>query len=878
MTEHVLPYNRAIVPQETGYWCGPAATQVVLDSRGIRVAETDLAREIGTHTGGTDHIGLIMPSLHRRLPDAHYTQVPMRNDPPTAGQRDRLWRDIVRSIDAGYGVVVNWVAPPSNYPRGVKGSVSPRYGGGTVYHYVAVMGYDDNPALRAVWVADSGFQPQGYWLAFDQLATLIPPKDYAYADADAVAAPAPAEPGGLDALVQAMQPSGVSRGRIAELLPAVAQALVACDCRTPRRRAMWLAQIGHESSGLYYMEEIASGAAYEGRVDLGNTQPGDGVRFKGRGPIQVTGRHNYTELSAWAHREGLVPTPTYFVDRPDELASDRYGFIGVIWYWTVARPQLNALADAGDLDGATRAINGGLHGLPDRRDRYNRCLALGEQLMTITEGDEFMAALTPEEQREMLFLLRIQASNRWVSRSPLRHLGEGPTETVAGFGLNTDANLHVVLVKSLAEIGDPDALALLREVAGADPARYPDRRADAELAQRILARIDTGGTELDEEAAGRASARLASSVVTQAAASGSHPATPEPVVRAGDDRIAVLTFSGTGAPSGVGPASDVVARADASRVYEVPSPGPHSFGPVPVTPDLNDPKAPSYEESEQIDYEWACQWVRDHPGVRVVLGGYSQGAQSASRVAMEFLTGSLRDEAHRFVGGYTFGNPSRREGAGPGGVAGRGIADESKRMTEVPDTWADYALAGDMYTTASDDTYLTIGYLALTKLQLHDPLELAQAMFQLITSDLFTDALAELLPVGTPGLLDVLGELTGQDGSQYLAGRSPLSGGLLGPLVTGGTGFVGGLLSGIPQLGQAGKILGGLLGGGSGPGGTTNGWVKMGRTVAALTDFLARNPHIRYDDPAFAVFDGQTAVAHAVGHLNAITAAVPATA
>src|SRR3954463_9660008 len=64
--EGVLPYDHSIVPQETGYWCGPAATQVVLNSRGIYVAERDLARSIGTHTGGTDYVGLIEQDLDRR--------------------------------------------------------------------------------------------------------------------------------------------------------------------------------------------------------------------------------------------------------------------------------------------------------------------------------------------------------------------------------------------------------------------------------------------------------------------------------------------------------------------------------------------------------------------------------------------------------------------------------------------------------------------------------------------------------------------------------------------------------------------------------------------------------------------------------------------
>lgn len=174
--EHVLPYDRAIVPQETFYWCGPASTQVVLDGRGIKVSEQILARRIGTHTGGTDYVGLITPILNSYV-EGGYVDRYIENDPATADQKQRLWDDIVGSIDAGYGVVANIVAPASNYPRGVKDSASPAYGGGTVFHYIALMGYDDGPQ-RAVWVADSGFRPYGYWCSFDQMATLIPPKGY----------------------------------------------------------------------------------------------------------------------------------------------------------------------------------------------------------------------------------------------------------------------------------------------------------------------------------------------------------------------------------------------------------------------------------------------------------------------------------------------------------------------------------------------------------------------------------------------------------------------------------------------------------------------------------------------------------------------------
>lgn len=200
-----------------------------------------------------------------------------------------------------------------------------------------------------------------------------------------------------ETLARAMGGS-VSLERYAALLPAFTAAMREAGCTTVERAAMWCAQLGHESGGLQWMEELASGAAYEGRRDLGNVRPGDGQRFKGRGPIQVTGRHNYTALSTWAHSRGLTPSPTFFVDQPAQLASDRYGFLGAVWYWTAARQQLNALADARDINGATRAINGGTNGLDDRTTRYKRCLELGAALLP-EEG--FMSALSAEEQREL---------------------------------------------------------------------------------------------------------------------------------------------------------------------------------------------------------------------------------------------------------------------------------------------------------------------------------------------------------------------------------------------------------------------------------------------------------------------------------------------
>ena len=179
--EKVLDYPRDQVVQDTYYYCGPASSQTVIRAAtGRLVGERDLASQMGTHTGGTNSIYNIKPVLDRHVPDAGWQAVEMPNDPPTNDQKTRLWNDLTRSIDGGYGVVANIVAPPSNYPRAsYKSDTNLAYGGGVVYHYVAVMGYaQDDKGQRHVWLADSGFRPYGSWITFDQLATLIPPKGY----------------------------------------------------------------------------------------------------------------------------------------------------------------------------------------------------------------------------------------------------------------------------------------------------------------------------------------------------------------------------------------------------------------------------------------------------------------------------------------------------------------------------------------------------------------------------------------------------------------------------------------------------------------------------------------------------------------------------
>lgn len=182
--EKVLEYSRDQIRQDTVYNCGPASVQTVVQSATKKwIGESQLGRELGTHTGGTDYIGSFPAVLNRHVPGGKYI---FRNLPgyQNAAGKNTVWNHIVGSINAGHGVVVNIVAPPSNYPRAVAPStISPAYRGGTVYHYIAVMGYSDGGGRR-VWVADSGFSPFGYWLGFDQLCSLIVPKGYAYSTAE----------------------------------------------------------------------------------------------------------------------------------------------------------------------------------------------------------------------------------------------------------------------------------------------------------------------------------------------------------------------------------------------------------------------------------------------------------------------------------------------------------------------------------------------------------------------------------------------------------------------------------------------------------------------------------------------------------------------
>ncbi|KMN12213.1 chitinase [Pseudomonas weihenstephanensis] len=135
-----------------------------------------------------------------------------------------------------------------------------------------------------------------------------------------------------------------------------------------QRVAAFIAQIGHESGQLKYMREIwgptAAQARYEGRADLGNTHPGDGSTFRGRGLIQITGRSNYKTCG---EALGLD-----LITQPELLEKPQHACMSAAWFW--ATRGLNTLADEGKFDTITSRINGGLNGLADRQALYARAL------------------------------------------------------------------------------------------------------------------------------------------------------------------------------------------------------------------------------------------------------------------------------------------------------------------------------------------------------------------------------------------------------------------------------------------------------------------------------------------------------------------------
>ena len=135
---------------------------------------------------------------------------------------------------------------------------------------------------------------------------------------------------------------------------------------TPNRIKHFLSQTAHESGGGKWTKELSDGWYLEGRDDIGNTQPGDGPKFKGAGYIQISGRANFTDFSNWK-----LDDPLILQVGCDHVAAN-YPFTSAGFWWVSNR--MNELCDAdASVEQVTLRVNGGYNGLDDRKYYYGRC-------------------------------------------------------------------------------------------------------------------------------------------------------------------------------------------------------------------------------------------------------------------------------------------------------------------------------------------------------------------------------------------------------------------------------------------------------------------------------------------------------------------------
>jgi putative chitinase len=154
--------------------------------------------------------------------------------------------------------------------------------------------------------------------------------------------------------------------RYQRFLTSLNDAMREFEIDTTPRIAAFIAQVMHESGRFFYVKELASGEAYEGRADLGNTEEGDGVRYKGRGLIQITGRANYQSCG---DDLGID-----LVSSPELLEGPILACRSAGWFW--GKKNLNDLADKPDFLRITKRINGGTNGYQDRLKFYIKAMAV----------------------------------------------------------------------------------------------------------------------------------------------------------------------------------------------------------------------------------------------------------------------------------------------------------------------------------------------------------------------------------------------------------------------------------------------------------------------------------------------------------------------
>lgn|SRR3990167_5189749 len=164
---------------------------------------------------------------------------------------------------------------------------------------------------------------------------------------------------------------GATDANIEKYLKPLNKAMVLYEINTSKRQAMFLGQIALESGELKYDTEIASGIKYEGRKDLGNTQPGDGVKYKGKGILQLTGKSNYRSMTK---KLKLLGFNVDLVVNPELAKEPNISCMIAGQYFKDKK--INDAADNCDIIKATRLINGGLNGLKQRENYWLRALGV----------------------------------------------------------------------------------------------------------------------------------------------------------------------------------------------------------------------------------------------------------------------------------------------------------------------------------------------------------------------------------------------------------------------------------------------------------------------------------------------------------------------
>ena len=171
--------------------------------------------------------------------------------------------------------------------------------------------------------------------------------------------------------------SRVNTKVVNEIVQNLPEVLETYNINNKLRIAHFLGQLAKESDHFNTYEEYASGDAYEGRRDLGNTKRGDGRRYKGRGPIQITGRFNYRK---YGQKLGVD-----LEDNPQLATDPRIGLMIAGQYWY--DHGLNALADRDDGKQITRKINGGYNGLKERLELTERAKHILDHAVSVPEPE-----------------------------------------------------------------------------------------------------------------------------------------------------------------------------------------------------------------------------------------------------------------------------------------------------------------------------------------------------------------------------------------------------------------------------------------------------------------------------------------------------------